>query len=83
MSDRSGVRNLVAALGVRRRAAWGFGAGALLALALYVFFVVLPASPHPARYALLAFVVAVSTGMLFTGLLVAAAAYRLAGEVSA
>jgi hypothetical protein len=78
MSDRPGVQNLVAALDVRRRAAVGFGAGIALAVALYVFFVVAPSAPDRLRYVVLAGVVAMTTGLLFTAVLVAHRAYRLA-----
>jgi hypothetical protein len=78
MADRPGVQNLVAALDVRRRAAVGFGFGTVLALALYALFVVVPSAPHPLRYAALVLVVAVSTGLLVTAVLVAHRAYRLA-----
>ncbi|MFB6120096.1 MAG: hypothetical protein ABEJ68_03150 [Halobacteriaceae archaeon] len=80
MADRSGVQNLVETLDVRRRAAVGFAAGAALAGALYVLFVVVPDSPHPLRFLALGFVVAVTTGLLFTAVLVAHAAYRYVNE---
>jgi hypothetical protein len=78
MADRPGVRGLVRALGVRRRAAVGFGTGVAVAAALYVLFVLIPDSPHRLRFLALAFVVAVTTGLLVTAVLVAHAAYRLA-----
>jgi len=78
MSDRSGVQNLIEVLDVRRRAAVGFGAGVVLAVVLYLFFVVVPGSTTPYRFLALAFVLAVTTGLLFTAILVAHAAYRVA-----
>lgn len=66
------------ALGVRRCARRGFAVGAAVALAVFVFFVLIPGTTRPmSLYAGLAVVLGVSTGMLATILLVAWRAGRL------
>jgi len=82
MDDRPGVANLVEALGVRTRAAVGFGLSLLFSAAVYVFFIVLGDSPVPLRYLVLAFVLAVTLGLFLTGILVFVRAVRLAREGS-
>lgn len=93
MSDQPPERppraRFVAALSVRRNATVGFGIGAALAVAVYAFFVVVPlAVPSvptrglsPVLYLLLAFVVAVTTGLLVTTLLTVASAIRLSRDL--
>jgi len=82
MSERPGVANVVAALNVRRQARRGFGVGVGFALVVFVLFVYLPGSNRPELfYVALAFVLAVSLGLLATAAFVAVAAYRLAGEL--
>lgn len=76
--DRPGVANLVETLGVRRRAIAGFALALAVTVLVYGRFVVLGDSPVPGRYLLLAFVFAVTLGLLLTGILVAIRAYRLA-----
>jgi len=75
MSERPGLGNLLVALDVRRRAAIGFATGAVVALALYVFFVVVPGAPNRLRFVVLAFVLAVSLGLFVTAVLVGRAAW--------
>jgi hypothetical protein len=78
----SGVAALVEALDVARHARRGFAAGTLLAVGLFVLFVVVPDSGGSAvAYAALSVVFAVAAGLLVTGLLVAATAYRVAQEL--
>lgn len=73
-----GTRRLIAALDVPRLAGIGFGAGVVLSLATFIVFIVLPAGDgSPWLYLGLGFVLALSLGLLFTMLLVAASAYRL------
>ena len=67
------------ALRVRRSARRGFAAGAVVALAVFGFFVVLPGTTRPAAlYAGLAVVLGVSLGLLLTIALVTWRAVRLA-----
>jgi uncharacterized membrane protein HdeD (DUF308 family) len=81
-TGRSGVAALVEALDVPRHARRGFAAGTLLAVGLFVFFVVVPDSGgSPVAYTALSVVFAVAAGLLVTGVLVAASAYRLAREL--
>ncbi|MFB6136354.1 MAG: hypothetical protein ABEJ04_06310 [Halobacteriaceae archaeon] len=83
MSGRPRTRALVRELGVRRQAAKGYGLGVALAVALFVFFVVLPdVSRSPALYVALAFVVAFAAGSLFTVGFVLVAAYRFVRRTS-
>ncbi|MFB6217738.1 MAG: hypothetical protein ABEH77_00940 [Halobacteriaceae archaeon] len=70
--------SLVAALGVPRQARRGFGAAALLSAALFAVFVAGPTTDRPVvLYVALGAVFAFAAGLLLTGVLVAAAAYRL------
>lgn len=79
MAERQGVATLVAALRVRRLATVGFGFGVAFAVGVFVLFVALPGSTRPAPlYAALAFVLAVTVGLLATAVLVAVAAVRTA-----
>ncbi|MFB6103932.1 MAG: hypothetical protein ABEJ57_02440 [Halobacteriaceae archaeon] len=67
----SGLAALVEVLELRRRARIGFGAGILLATAVFVLFVVLPeATRDLPLYLTLGGVLALSLGMLFTAILV-------------
>ena len=82
--DRDTTRELVAALDVRRNAAIGFGGGLALAAVAYAFRVFELAGPNPdsrgspALFVLLAFVLAVTVGLLLTAALTARSALRLA-----
>lgn len=84
MPDRDATRELVAALDVRRNAALGFGSGAALAVVAYAFRVFELAGPNPdargspALFVLLAFVLAVTVGLLVTAALTVRSALRLA-----
>jgi hypothetical protein len=81
--ERSGIPAVVAALDVPRHARRGFAVGVLVAIGLFVLFVVVPgASRSPALYVALAVVLAMAVGLLMTATLVAATAYRLAGDLS-
>lgn len=74
----SGRRALIEVLEVRRRARIGFVVGTVLAVGLFVLFVVLPeAEGSAALYLALGVVLAVSLGLLVTGILVGAAVIRL------
>jgi len=74
--------SLVEALGVRTHAKRGFAAGALLAAALFGFFVLIPGRDIPTPFfVVLGFVLAVSTGLLVTTALTLVAAYRLSGRL--
>ena len=78
--DRPPRARLVEALEVRRNAKQGFAAGLLFAVAVYVYFVAVPGTRvwSPVLYLGLAFVVAVTTGLLATAVLTALTARRLA-----
>lgn len=82
--DRPPRARLVEALEVRRNAKRGFAVGVLFAVAVYVFFVAVPGTHtwSPLLYVALAFVVAVSTGLLVTAVLTALTARRLAREIN-
>jgi len=70
--------SLLEALGVRRRVRRGFAVGTLIAVVLFAVFVVGAPTDRPAAlYAVLGAVLAFTTGLLVTGLLVVAAAVRL------
>lgn len=78
---RSGRAALLEVLEVRRRAQIGFGAGAVVATAVFVVFVVLPAADRSTGlYLSLGLVLALSLGLLFTGVLVAVELVRLARD---
>lgn len=73
---------LLGALKVRRNARFGFGFGALLAVALLVVFVYIPGSQRPpVLYLLLAVVIAFTSGLLVTTILVAVTVWRLAQRI--
>lgn len=85
-SDQSGPESdagpgpgrLIAALDVPRLAVIGFSLAGVLSLATFIVFVILPgANQSPLLYFGLGFVLALSLGLLFTIILVAASAYRL------
>ncbi|MFB6111578.1 MAG: hypothetical protein ABEJ35_03480 [Halobacteriaceae archaeon] len=80
----SGLRALVDALAVPRLAAIGFGIGTLFAVGVFVFFVVIPGPDRsPALYLALAFVLALSVGLLVTIVAVAVKAYLLIQDTTA
>jgi len=73
--------SLLEAFSVRRQARRGFGAGILLAALLFVVFVAGPTTDRsPVLYAALGAVLAFSTGLLLTGVLVVVVAVRLARD---
>lgn len=75
---RHGWAPVAEALRVRRSARRGFAAGAVVALAVFGFFVVVPGATRPtALYAGLAVVLGVSLGLLVTLVLVGWRAVRL------
>ena len=77
----SGRGAFVRALDVRRNARWGFAFGVLVAVAVFVFFVVVPGTYRSTLfYVALGFVLAVSLGGLATALLTLRSAVRLARE---
>ncbi|MFB6308687.1 MAG: hypothetical protein ABEH35_05085 [Haloarculaceae archaeon] len=82
MSDasQSGRAALLEALEVRRNARRGVVFGVVFAVAVFVFFVVVPGARSPLLYAALAFVLAASVAGLATAGLVAARAVRLLRE---
>ena len=86
MPDAARTRELASALDVRRNAAVGFGSGVVLATLAYAFRVGELAGPtadtrgSPALFLLLAFVLAVSVGLLVTAALTIRTAVRLARE---
>lgn len=76
--SRSGVDTLLEALSVRRYARIGFGIGIAVAAVVFVVFVVLPrADRSTALFLALGAVLALSLGLLVTGILVLAEAVRL------
>jgi hypothetical protein len=77
--ESSGVGPLLDALEVPRLAAIGFSVGVVLTIATFVFFVVVPGDVRqaPLFYFGLAFVLALSLGLLFTIVLVTISAIRL------
>ena len=81
--DRPPRARLVEALEVRRNAKRGFAAGFLLAVAVYVYFVAIPGTRvwPPLLYVALAFVVAITTGLLVTTILTGITARRLARDL--
>lgn len=80
-SEPSGRAAFVRALNVRRNARWGFAFGVLVAIAVFVFFVVIPGTYRSATlYVALGFVLAVSVGGLATAALTLISAVRLARE---
>lgn len=80
--ERPPMANLIDALEVRRNAKRGFAAGILFAAAIFTFFVVVPGTYRsPLLYVGLAFVVAVTTGLLATTILTALTARRLARDL--
>lgn len=84
--DAARTRELASALDVRRNALVGFGSGVVLAILAYAFRVGELAGPSadtrgsPALFLLLAFVLAVSVGLLVTAVLTVRSAVRLARE---
>ena len=82
--DAARTRELVRVLHVRRNAAVGFGSGALVAAAAYAFRVGELAGPvpdtrgSPALFLLLAFVLAVTVGLVVTAALTVRRAASLA-----
>jgi hypothetical protein len=81
--DRPPRARLVEALEVRRNARRGFAAGLLFAVAVYIYFVAVPGTQvwSPVLYVALAFVVAVTTGLLATAVLTVLTARRLVGDI--
>lgn len=85
--DAARTRELARALDVRRNAAIGFGSGLVVATLAYAFRVgeLAGANPDtrgsPAMFLLLAFVLAVTVGLLVSAVLTIRSAIRLAGEV--
>ena len=78
-NEPSGRAAFVRALNVRRNARWGFGFGALVAVAVFGFFVVIPGTIRSrAYYVALGFVLALSLGGLTTAVLTLFSAIRLA-----
>lgn len=85
----SPTANFLAALRVRRNAAIGLLSGVVLAVAVYAYFVAIPAlvpavparGRSPLLYLLLAFVVAVTTAMLVATALTGVSAVRLSREL--
>lgn len=77
--DATGVGAFIEALDVPRLAAIGFSAGVLVTIATVVFFVVVPGDVRqaPLFYFGLAFVLALSLGLLFTILLVGISLVRM------
>lgn len=72
---------LVRALDVKRNAAWGFAFGVLIAVAVFVFFVVIPGTYRSATYyVMLGFVLAISLGGLFSAALTIRSAMRFMNE---
>jgi len=69
--------SLVGALEVRKQALRGFSLAGLLAVGVYVLFVLVPGGRSPGLYLVLTFVLAVSGGLLLTTVLALGAAYRL------
>ena len=87
--DVARTREVARALDVRRNAVVGFGSGVVLALLAYAFRVGELAGPtadargSPALFLLLAFVLAVSVGLLVTAALTVRSAVRLARDADA
>ena len=87
--DAARTRELARALDVRRNARLGFGSGVVLAIVAYAFRVGELAGPtadtrgSPALFLLLAFVLAVSVGMLVTAALTVRTALTLARQSDA
>ena len=86
MPDAARTRELASALDVRRNARLGFGSGVVLAILAYAFRIGELAGPNPdtrgspALFLLLAFVLAVSVGLLVTAALTVRSALALARE---
>ena len=84
MPDAARTRELASALDVRRNAALGFGSGVVLAAMAYAFRVGELAGPSPdsrgspALFLLLAFVLAVTVGLVLTAALTVRHAVRIA-----
>ena len=89
MPDARRTRELIRVLRVRRHAAVGFGSGVVVALLAYAFRVGELAGPNPdtraspALFLLLAFVLAVTVGLLVTAALTIRTAFRLGRETDA
>lgn len=86
MVDAARTRELARVLSVRRNAAIGFGSGVVLAILAYAFRVGELAGPNPdtrgspALFLLLAFVLAVTVGLVVTAALTLRSALRVARE---
>lgn len=86
MPDAARTRELARALDLRRNAAIGFGAGAAVAVLAYAFRVGELAGPaadtrgSPALFLVLAFVLAVTVGLVVTAALTVRTAVRVARE---
>lgn len=86
MVDAARTRELARVLSVRRNAAIGFGSGLVLAILAYAFRVGELAGPNPdsrgspALFLLLAFVLAVTVGLVLTAALTVRSALRVARE---
>ena len=77
----SSKAELMRTLEVRRNAKRGFAVGTAIAVAIYVFFVVIPGANHsPLLYLTLGFVLAFSFGAIATAILVGRTAMRVARE---
>jgi ABC-type bacteriocin/lantibiotic exporter with double-glycine peptidase domain len=77
----SSKAELLRTLEVRRNAKRGFTVGVVLALSIYVFFVVIPGANHsPLLYVTLGFVLAFSFGALATAFFVGQTARRVAKD---
>lgn len=80
-TEPSGRAAFVRALNVRRNTRVGFAFGTLVAVAVFVFFVVIPGTYRSAAlYVALGFVLAISLGGLVTALLTLVSAVRLARQ---
>ena len=76
--DRPPKGEILRTLAVRKNAARGFSVGALLAVALFVVFVLPGSTFSPVYFVGLAFVVAMTSGAIVTTILVAITAYGAA-----
>ena len=86
MVDAARTRELARVLSVRRNAAIGFGSGLVLGTLAYAYRVGQLAGPSPdtrgspVLFLLLAFVLAVTVGLVVTAALTVRSAVRVAGE---
>jgi len=77
----SSKAELMRTLKVRQNAKRGFAVGTVLAISIYVFFVLIPGANHsPVLYVTLGFVLAFSFGALATVFFVGRTARRVASE---